>query len=255
MGNKVKLQKQITEIETLKWMKRGSPQLYAWEKKTSRILENIFGNESSYKKDFDDISYSSSLLISGMTEDDYQNPYIQWLDQAELLLKWMLDEIEEVNYENQKQEGDALITLENICNKFHSLVRQLRTRYSNRSTIDIDDEYDVQDFLHILLKLHFDDVRPEEYSPSYAWGNSRTDFLLKNEEIMIEVKKTRKSLKSKELWEQLIIDIVRYKNHPDCKKLVCFVYDPEWYVHNPRWMETDLETSKDMDVKVFIRPI
>ena len=35
------------------------------------------------------------------------------------------------------------------------------------------------------------------------------DFLLKNEEISIEVKMTRDGLKDKELGEQLIIDIAK----------------------------------------------
>jgi REase_DpnII-MboI len=50
------------------------------------------------------------------------------------------------------------------------------------------DEYDVQDSLHALLKLHFDDVRREEWTPSYAGSQSRMDFLLKREKIVVETK-------------------------------------------------------------------
>ncbi|MBZ4359524.1 hypothetical protein LAM19_25050, partial [Mycobacterium tuberculosis] len=77
----------------------------------------------------------------------------------------------------------------------------------NRQTIEINDEYDVQDLFHALLKIHFEDVRPEEYTPSYAGSSTRVDFLLKNEKIIIELKKTRKNLKQKEVGEQLIVDI------------------------------------------------
>ena len=41
------------------------------------------------------------------------------------------------------------------------------------------------------------------------------DFLLKDDEISIEVKMTRDGLKDKELGEQLIIDIAKYKEHPN----------------------------------------
>jgi hypothetical protein len=71
---------------------------------------------------------------------------------------------------------------------------------------------------------------------------------------MIEIKKTRSNLKDKEIWEQLIIDIANYKGHPDCKKLICFVYDPDGYIKNPRWLENDLAKSKEIEVKVYIRP-
>lgn len=82
------------------------------------------------------------------------------------------------------------------------------------------------------------------------------DFLLKNEEISIEVKMTRNGLKNKELGDQLIIDIAKYKAHPKCKFLYCFVFDPEVYIRNLRGLEHDLTKEHDgLSVKVYIRPI
>lgn len=112
---------------------------------------------------------------------------------------------------------DAVAELENVFNKFHKIARQLRTRHDNRPTLEVNDEYDVQDLLHSLLLLHFDDVRPEERTPSYAGGAARADFLLKDHQIVIEVKKTRPSMTAKDLGEELIIDREKYKEHPDCK--------------------------------------
>lgn len=145
-------------------------------------------------------------------------------------------------------------SLENIFNKFHKVARQLRTRHDSRSTLEIDDEYDVQDLLHSLLLLHFDDVRPEEWTPSYAGGSVRMDFLLKDEGIVIEVKKTRKSMTAKSLGEELLIDREKYKVHPDCHKLYCFVYDPEGILGNPVGIKKDLERGSEDFIKVFIRP-
>lgn len=145
--------------------------------------------------------------------------------------------------------------LENIFNRFHIVAKQLKRRFNNRGTIEMNDEYDVQDLLHALLKLHFDDVRPEEWTPSYAGGNKRMDFLIKDEEIAIEVKMTRKGLKDKEVGDQLIIDIANYQRHPNCKKLYCFVYDKDEILRNPRGLEKDLEkVTSDIAIKVFIRP-
>ena len=42
----------------------------------------------------------------------------------------------------------------------------------------MEDEYDVQDLFHALLTIYFEDIRKEEWSPSYAGGASRMDFLL-----------------------------------------------------------------------------
>ncbi|WP_246327533.1 hypothetical protein [Candidatus Competibacter phosphatis] len=115
------------------------------------------------------------------------------------------------------------------------MIGELRTRHDNRSTLDVKDEYDVQDLLRGLLQLFFDDVRPEEYTPSYAGKSTRMDFLLKDEATVIEVKMTRNGLGAKELGEQLILDIAHYKSHPNCRELYCLVYDPEARIKKSAW--------------------
>lgn len=148
-----------------------------------------------------------------------------------------------------------IFLLENLMDRFHLIAKQLRQRYNERDTLDIKDEYDTQDLFHALLRIYYDDIRDEEWNPSYAGGSTRSDFLLKKEQIVIEIKKTRSSLKSKQLGEQLIIDIAKYKTHPDCKVLYCFVYDPEGYINNPRGIENDLnDDANGMKVKVKIIP-
>lgn len=158
-----------------------------------------------------------------------------------------------------KVEMDATSDLHNglntVMEKFHSVVMQIRKRYSNRETVDVSDEYDVQDLFHALLKLYFSDVRPEEWNPSYAGGSSRSDFLLPEIDTIVEVKMTRKSMSDKDLGEQLIIDIAKYKKHPQCNSLVCFVYDPEGRIANPRGIENDLNgCDSDIDVRTIIVP-
>jgi REase_DpnII-MboI len=144
-----------------------------------------------------------------------------------------------------------------ICDNFHKIVEQLTVRYSQRPTLEITDEYDVQDLLHSLLHLYFTDIRPEEGTPSSAARCSRFDFILKNENIGIEVKKTRAGLTAKKLSDELILDIHRYQSHQNCKTLICFVYDPDGKISNPRGVEIDLMNGKygDFDVHVLIRPV
>ena len=154
----------------------------------------------------------------------------------------------------QKIEFDGLTILENIFDRFHRIARQLRSRHASRATLEIDDEYDVQDLLHALLLLHFDDVRTEEWTPSYAGSAARTDFLLKDYQTVIEVKKTRPTMTAKTLGEELIVDREKYKAHPDCKQLYCFVYDPEGKLGNPVGIKRDLEKDNEGYIKVFIKP-
>ena len=158
--------------------------------------------------------------------------------------------------ETETDRESPLIVLERIFSKFHAIAKQLRHRHANRETLDITDEYDVQDLLHGLLIVFSDDIRAEEVTPNYAGKSARIDFLLKQEGIAIEVKMTRKGLGNKEIGDQLLLDIERYKEHQDCSTLVCFVYDPEGRIGNLNGFISDLEkqSKEDLSVRVFINP-
>jgi hypothetical protein len=112
------------------------------------------------------------------------------------------------------KDPEFIITL---AERLHTVVCQLRERRENRSTLDVNDEYDVQDLFHALLMIHFDDIRKEEWAPTYAGGASRMDFLLPEIEAVVEIKMARPNLSTRLLGEQLIVDIAKYQNHPTCR--------------------------------------
>lgn len=158
----------------------------------------------------------------------------------------------------ERDGRDAVELVRTLCARFHLFALQIQKRHGKRSTIGFDDEYDVQDVLHALLKLHFDDVRAEEWTPSYAGNASRTDILLKREQVVIETKVTRtksRTLDQKEIANQLIIDARRYQAHPDCRTLVCFVYDPSHICHNVAALKSDLASDwPPLRVVVIVAP-
>lgn len=142
-------------------------------------------------------------------------------------------------------------TLRRLCSRFRLVADQLSRRRQSRPTLEIKDEYDVQDLLHALLRLNFDDVRPEEWTPSYGGVASRMDFLLKEEQIVVETKMTRAGLGAREISNELIIDVARYRVYPDCKVLICLVYDPKAIVQNPRGVERDIGRLSDANLQVI----
>jgi hypothetical protein len=158
-----------------------------------------------------------------------------------------------IEKEIRDQSPSDVELLERLLRRFHSAARTLKSRHAKRPPFVIDDEYDVQDLMQALLRSLFDDVRPEEYAPSYAGGASRMDFLLKAEQIVIEAKMANDKLRDKDIGEQLMVDIQRYSSHPDCKRLICFVYDPNGFVKNPRGLEADLTKKHNgLDVRVIV---
>jgi|SRR5882724_3175064 len=251
------LRHQIEEARSLRDGPRFSPEFKKWHRDTGVAVERIFGKDGRHLTDFNNITYHLGAFSSATPEHEFHEEYRRGLDNACAILDSMLEELGEYGLDEPEQAGgiDSISLIERLCNRFHLAARQLRSRHAGRSTIEVEDEYDVQDLLHAILHLHFDDIRAEEWTPSYAGGGSRVDFLLKQEGIVIEAKKTRKGLAAKEVGEQLIIDIARYQAHPDCKCLICFVYDPEGRIANPRGIENDLNRQHEqLKVLVTIAP-
>lgn len=145
--------------------------------------------------------------------------------------------------------------IERLAERLPTIIRELRNRREDRATLDVNDEYDLQDLLRSLLAIEFEDIRAEEWTPSYAGSSSRMDFLLPEIESVLETKMVRQGLTAKRLGEELIIDIARYEEHPSCRTLYCVVYDPEGRITNPRGIENDLERrSGKISVRVIIIP-
>lgn len=127
-----------------------------------------------------------------------------------------------------------------------------KNRYEKRATLEVADEYDVQDLMQGVLQIDFDDVRPEVWCPNYAGTNTRTDFLLPAEGILIEAKHTKNANAQIKVVEELIIDIARYKTYPGVKHMVCAIWDTEHHLKNPAALKSDLEQNNAGFVTVVV---
>jgi hypothetical protein len=238
-----------------------------WHNYNSELLRRSFDRtDNVYLKEYiEEINYYGKI-VEGNTPLERSikklktdlSTYIHRIRRIKQKLD-LIDELPKLNLDIQKTENrkGGLFELEGVFSKFHRIAQSLKHRHADRRTLLINDEYDVQDLLRSLLHLHFDDIREEDYSPSYAGGNSRIDFVLKGEKIVIEVKMTNDRLKDKEIGSQLLIDIGRYRAHPECKTLVVFVYDKADHIRNKTGLKNDLErtSAPDLSVKVYINPL
>src|SRR5262249_32448796 len=118
-----------------------------------------------------------------------------------------------------RHRQDAVTVIESLCRRFPLFAKGLHKRHSNRPGFQGTDEYDVEGLIQALLQLHFEDVRPEEPTPSHGGGSARMDFLMMPEEVVVEVKMTRKNLGQREIVSELAEDKERYKSHPHCRTL------------------------------------
>lgn len=161
-----------------------------------------------------------------------------------------------VAQQGTRSREEVLVVLRTLCRRFHAVARQLLQRHDDRSTLEISDEYDVQDLMHALLQVHFDDVLAEDHASTQAGATSRPDFVLGGLGVLLELKKTRKGLgTNKQVGDELIVDIERYRSHPECSTILFFVYDPEHRLANPVALEKSLTRDHDgVSVEALVFP-
>lgn len=254
---KSKIQKQIEAAPDLRGLllvphqRDPDGKLRTWYEYTEELLRSIcttddLANEFTGRGEFS--SGSVDLNV-----EYYLRKLTSILKRLELIPVNLKAQSDSIVTHNESALSSATAILEKLARRLHRVARQLKQRHDSRPTLEISDEYDLQDLFHALLRIDFDDVRPEEWAPSYAGTASRMDFLLKSESTVVEMKKTRKGLGAREVTDQLIIDIARYQQHQYCKVLVCIVYDPEERIANPTAIESDLSKKHgSLAVKVFV---
>ena len=270
LDNRLELGKELMErtISNRDELGKAKSDFSSWDDYNTELLKQSFDRPNNdYHRDY---TYSGmffgtlgggpppfhELLSDHKSDINVQQKRLQKIrDKVDLIDTVKPDPVITGNKEESKTVL-ALNKLENLFAKFHRIAQTLRIRHDKRDTFIIEDEYDVQDLLRALLKEHFDDVRDEDYVPSYAGSNSRVDFVLKNEKIVIEVKMTNDNMKDKEAGSQLLIDIGRYKNHPDCDLLVLFIYDKSDHIMNKPGLINDLNnmSTPNLPVKTYINP-
>src|SRR5208337_5678311 len=94
--------------------------------------------------------------------------------------------------------ADTIEKPSNISELLDVLVKGLRRamhplthRRKGAQSLTFSNEYDVQDLLHALLRPWVADIRPEEFTPSYAGSSTRMDFLLPAHRLVLELKFVR----------------------------------------------------------------
>ena len=141
------LQKQFEEINSITDQCEISPKYLEWKQNTLAIIKVLFGDDSGYYLNFNAVKVVPKVkglsMITGVSNEP--DAYKHGLREYDSLLHGMITEIELRDDEEFDKLRDSIAIVQIICNHFHQAVRQMRNRHDNRSTIDVNDEYDVQD--------------------------------------------------------------------------------------------------------------
>ena len=203
----------------------------AFEHKTPNTLFNEFQNNE---------------LMSDTGLDDM----MKYVEKQQLEYK---PSIENLNVSN-------LQLIEKILNKFTSASKSLLDRRKGKTNIQIEDEYDIQDLLFIMLKPHFPTLRIEQV----VSGNDdnqflKIDFLISSNKVAIECKIIRDQNHANKISKELNDDIQTYHNNQDCNTLIFFIYDKSMLLNNPDVLlesYNNIQTfnGKELKIITIIKP-
>lgn len=211
--------------------KAGSPEYLEWAEKRTRVEAALHDNGLQYYR------FGRILPLGQIPLTDI--PYEESVS----------------TFQQPVMPEKVAVLLERLIKGLQRAMHPLTHRRKGSQPLSFDNEYDVQDLLHSLLRPWVQDIRPEEFTPSYAGSSTRMDFLLPAHKLVLETKIVRDRSHAKKIGDELIIDIEHYRRHSDCKNLWCVIYDPNQYITNSQGLRTDLEgerVSKDGEIKVKV---
>ncbi|AXY68005.2 hypothetical protein D3A95_07440 [Thermosynechococcus sichuanensis E542] len=126
-----------------------------------------------------------------------------------------------------------------LCRNFYSKAHsQLPSNFQ---------EKDVQVVFEELLRNMFpnSDIRREYPIPQHYYHGRFIDFMLVDEKFAIEVKVSSVNNNEKKLFQELAVDLEAYRHSAmSFRKLICFIYDPNNRLRNPRGFENHLRGDR-----------
>lgn len=180
-------------------------------------------------------------------------------DKYEVLLKYVVSDVELIDVSSEVTEFNCddvidLLLLEEI--RKTSLAKSIFTKFKNLSAIEIirqvlkefgnsvkkitqnrrkghdefkiNDEYDVQDLLYVILKPLFPKLIDEDPNQKVGGVSNKIDLIIREEKILIEVKMIKESdTNEKKFIEELKIDFESYHSNPHLEFLFAYIYDPQ----------------------------
>lgn len=169
------------------------------------------------------------LLGKKIAENDLNNALTEIvrlnIDSQTLII---LEDLEKSLLELKYINLDSNDLINHILNNFSNSIQKItKNRRKHHTNFSLNDEYDVQDILYVILKSVFPNLRDEDPIPKVGAKSTKIDLILRDENILIEVKMLKESDPNEtQFIEQLKIDIESYHQCAWLDKLFCFVYDP-----------------------------
>ena len=218
-----------------------------------KILKNIY---------FDEFDSDMQDCISELCKQDLD--VIDLLILNELQNFYSKQAVQKTTYINQSAKEMILTLLRNFENAVIKITdpkeryggKTINPKNPSKNILKIDDEYDVQDILYVVLKSVFPTIKYENPLAKLGGSSTRLDFVLIEEGIIIEVKQIREEEKNdKKFIQQIKIDLQSYHVLDYLKEIIFYVYAPKAIQDVNNFYELEgpqTINNKSFDVKIIV---
>jgi hypothetical protein len=231
----------------------SSHEFTGWTTESLQILLEYFGNQDFFTR-----SFLANVIVSAgnLPRREHVRVGIDLLER----IKNQIDEgIRAIKITDLPQgKIDELILnpiLFAVFNKFHLAAKRLQSRRKDKKPFLIEDEYDVQDLLKVLLTPFFKEIRPEEPQASVAGSYTKMDFVLNGIRTAIETKFVHARNQEKKISDEIFSDIAHCKKNGECKRIIFFIYDPETQLLTSTFKkDIEEQSTSELQIMVLIEP-
>lgn len=121
-----------------------------------------------------------------------------------------------------------------------------------RSKWIVEDEYDVQSLLWLMLRTSFDELRYEENLPKLGRSGERYDIGIPQLGLIVEAKYARKASDFQKIVDDIGKDSVQLQPQSTFTSIIVFVYDESCSVEQHDWARRTLESIASVKRAIIV---
>lgn len=140
------------------------------------------------------------------------------------------------DYIHSRSQFPKLDLITSILSNFDAAMERWDSKWK------IENEYDIQGILWLVLRTVFDDLRYEESFPKLGRSGHRYDIAVPQLGLIIEVKYTRASSDFQKILDEVSKDAVQINTQAVYKDIMVFVYDESCSVEQYAWAKNAIES-------------
>ncbi|HUT46915.1 MAG TPA: ParB/RepB/Spo0J family partition protein [Sedimentisphaerales bacterium] len=139
---------------------------------------------------------------------------------------------DEIDQKTKLRNAEEAIIQGNVFDLLFNYLKGAVIEFQKRTKIKFVGELELQNFIYSVLRALFESTEFEDPTEKICETSNRLDFVLKDHDIIIEVKYVRDKRHAKKISEELSIDYPRYKQSKYGQTIINYIYDPDNHIAN-----------------------